>query len=140
MMRSVLLASLAAAALLACAEGKPPPSSPAAAASSSQPPTAGATEAQGVSRARPALERELATIDANLSDLARRVQVAQEAVNAELQQQLAILQKRDDDLRAQLQATSDAADEGARRAHREIQRAIRVLDQDIKQLEERLTR
>jgi chromosome segregation ATPase len=122
----------------ACAEGHAPAASPAAAEDTS---ASGVAEPQADSAppSRSKLEQRLAEIDAQLADIGRRLQVAQEKARAELQEQFAVLQQRDVELRARLRATSNEADESAARAQREIQRAIMGLDKDMKKLEHELT-
>ena len=133
-----LVPVLATLTLAACGGSAPPAAAPAPAASASASPSDGATEAQGGAKVSSELDHELAVIDSNLADIARRLQTAQDAAKVELQQQLAILQDRRDQLRAQLRAAADQTEANASKVHREIQRAIRVLDDDMKQLEKQL--
>jgi hypothetical protein len=138
---------LAAFLVIACGNGAPPPAAaPSPAASEAPAPSATpASDSQSAGDAGPPaapktrgeLEVEAARIDAALNDLARRLQSAQEASKAELQHQLEILQKRNADLKAQLQAV-EGPDGGADKAGREIHRALGMLQGDMKKLEKQI--
>jgi hypothetical protein len=129
--------------LTACAGNTPPPASPPASGqagtSDGSQSSLGATELQGRPKMRTELEDELSKMDDALTDIARRLQVGQDSAQVELQQQLAILQQRDADLRAQLQSTNAQADADSERVRRAVQGAITLLDRDMKQLEKRVT-
>jgi hypothetical protein len=138
----IKLVPLCAPLLLAGCEGRSlPPVSPAPpAASAAEPHDAGAAETQGETKGRDDLKGDLAAVDAALTDLNKRLAVARDAVKADLQQQVATLQKRDEALKAQLKAFETRADAEADKARREIHRAIVDLKSDMQHVADRLRR
>ena len=135
MLKLILVVSLL---LAACGgDSLPPASSPAMAASSGgvQPAEAGAPK---TTTAREDLEGDLASVDASLSDLNGRLGSAREAAKAELQQQLVALQKRDDELKAQLKEAGARADAEAEKARRRIHEAVMDMKSDLRRLADRL--
>ncbi len=134
-----LLHLCASVLLTACATHSSPPVScppPPAPGTESQP--TGATEAQGEMKEPGDLKNELAAVDAALTDLSKRLEVARGEGTADLKQQLAALQKRGDDLEAQLRAAGTGAATEAENARREIHRAAIALQLDIMQFAERI--
>jgi chromosome segregation ATPase len=123
---------------IACAGSSPPASSPPPAASAAEPQSTGAAEVQGQKKERDDLKGDLAGVDAALSDLNKRLEVARDAVKADLQEQLAALQKRDDELKAQLRVTEMHADAEAEKARHKIHRAIMDLKSDMQHLADRI--
>lgn len=93
---------------------------------------------QGQKKERDDLKGDLAGVDAALSDLNKRLEVARDAVKADLQEQLAALQKRDDELKAQLRVTEMHADAEAEKARHKIHRAIMDLKSDMQHLADRI--
>lgn len=123
--------------LTACAGSTPAPaSSPPAAASAAGPQPAGAAESQSEGNGHDDLKVELAAIEAALADMSKRLEVAGNDVKAYAKPRLTALQKREDDLRAQLKATGALADTEAENARREIHRAVMDLEIDMMQLTE----
>jgi hypothetical protein len=130
-------AFLVVPAVSACASHPPPQPSPPATAATAAPESVGVTELQGEAKPQGGLRGELARIDDALDDIALRLQFAQEAARADLQQQVVDLKLRDLELREQLQATQGSAADAtnAQRVNRQVERGIMVLDRDMKKLE-----
>ena len=122
------------------ASSSAPPSSPPSVAPGNESHPTGAAEAQGATRSRDNLGGELAAIDTALTDLRGRLEVARDAVKADLQRQLATLQIREDELRVQLDATEVKADAEAERARQTIHRAAADLKADVMKLADHLPR
>ena len=132
-----LLPFCASLLLTACAGSSPPPASAPSDGSSSGD---GATEAQGDAKLRIDLKGEIASVDASMADLNQRVGTARDAVKADLQVQLAALQKRDDELKSQLKATGTSADAEGEKIRRNIHQAILDLKGDVQKLADKITR
>jgi len=137
-----LLPFCACLLLTACAGSSPPPAStpPTAASSGTDPQPGGATDAQGDTKQRSDLKSDLASVDAALADLNVRIGAARDAVKADLQVQLAALQKRDDELKAQLRATGASVDAEGEKMRRNIHKAIMDLKGDMQQLTDKIQR
>jgi hypothetical protein len=105
-----------------------------------QPQPAGAAETQGSTAEHDQLRVELAIADAALADLGKRLEAAPDDAKGEVRQQVASLQKREDDLKAQLSAVGALADAQAESARREIHRGIMALKVDMMQLTDRIPR
>lgn len=116
------------------ASSSAPPSAPPSVAPRTESQPTGAAEAQGATRDRDNLGDELAAIDAALTDLRGRLELARVAVKADLQQQLATLQVREDELRVQLSATQVRVKAEAERARQTIRRAAADLKVDVMDL------
>jgi chromosome segregation ATPase len=135
------LVPLCAPLLLAGCEGNSlPPASPPPppAASAAEPHDASAGETQGETKERDDLKADLAAVDVSLADLNKRLDVARDAVKADLQQQVAALQKRDEALKAHLKAIETRADAEAEKARRDIHRAIMDLKSDMQHIADRV--
>jgi chromosome segregation ATPase len=134
------LVPLCAPLLLAGCEGssRPPASPPPPAASAAEPHDAGAGETQGETKERDDLKADLAAVDVSLTDLNKRLEIARDAVKADLQQQVAALQKRDEALKAHLKTIETRADAEAEKARRDIHRAIMDLKSDMRHIADRV--
>jgi ElaB/YqjD/DUF883 family membrane-anchored ribosome-binding protein len=84
------------------------------------------------------LKGELDSLDTSLSDLGQRLLSARDAVKADVHQQFTALQKRDDDLKAQLREAGARADVEADKARHEIHRAVVDMKSEIQRLSDRL--
>jgi chromosome segregation ATPase len=115
----------------------PPASSPATAAPGGEPQPTGAS-APKETTLREDLKGELASLDASLSDLNKRLGSARDSVKAEVQERLAALEKRDDELKAQLKEAGARADVEAEKARRQIHEAVVDMKSDVKRLADRL--
>jgi chromosome segregation ATPase len=124
--------------LVACGGSSPPPASPPPADSAGTGTAPGATEGQDDDANRVSLKSELASLDASLDDLGKRIEKSTDAAKADLQAQLAGLQKRRDVVKAQLQDLADKADDRAVKVRREARTALKDLQHDLQKLADRL--
>ena len=135
-------------ACAACAHGPAPAApgtdGPAAPTSPASAPTQGATETQPSqasadgSTTREDLKVELDKVNKALADVGGRIETARDATKAELETELAALQRRDDELKARMKEEGQAADATAEKARRKIHRAIVDLGEDIGRLGDRI--
>ncbi len=147
----IKLLPLCASLLLTSCAGRssPPAASPPPAASGVELQSTGAAEAQGETkkqdeqgetRVQDDLKVDLAAVDAALANLGKRLDVARGDVKAEMEQQVASLQRREDDLKAQLKASAALSGAEVEKARREIHRAIMDLKIDMMQVRDRISR
>jgi chromosome segregation ATPase len=101
-------------------------------------PQPGATESQGQPEDHDTIKTELASIDAALADLNKRLEGARDSVKADLQQQLTVLQKRDDELKAKLKATETGANAQAEKVRDQIHQGLIDLRNDMNKLTDRI--
>jgi hypothetical protein len=127
--------------LTACGAGAAPP------ASSAPPPAAqsdldggspagsqgAATETEGAE-----LRSELATVGARLQELTKKLDGARDDVKADMTAQIAALQKRDDELKAQLKAIEARVGADAEKARHELHGAIVDLEKRLQGVADRI--
>jgi chromosome segregation ATPase len=132
------LVPVLAITLAACTGDIPPVTSPPPFEMHEYPHSEGVTEEQAGTKSDGELKQELAGIDRSLASISRQLQTAEGSAKEDLQQQVATLQSRADELRVQLDANAHATDVQVARAHREIQRGLMILDRDMKKLEDKI--
>ncbi len=134
--------AVCASLLLAACGGNSPP--PARSASSATPETASQPSAsatpQSETKDREDFKSDLAAVDVRLKELSRKVEVARDDAKTNLTQQLDALQKRDDEVKAQLRTTEARGGVDAEKARRELREALVDLRKRLEGLADRIHR
>jgi DNA anti-recombination protein RmuC len=137
-MRVVKIACLLVACV-ACHTSSPPPvSAPPADTNAQKDQPSGAAEAQDGTTARVTLQSELASLDASLDELGKRIAATTDAAKSDLKQEFAAIEKRRDVIKSQLQQLADQADARAAKIRRETRTALKDLQHDMQKLADRL--
>jgi TolA-binding protein len=123
--------------LVACHSSSPPVSSPPA-DDAQRDQRSGAAESQDGGTASADLHSQLASLDASLDDLGKRIATTADAAKSELKEQLAAIEKRRDVIKAQLKQLADQADARAAKVRSEARTALKDLQRDMQKLADRL--
>lgn len=130
---------VAAALFVACGGSTAPAASPPPPSASTSDGASGASAAADAGSADQAeVKTELTRVDSALADLNKRMGTARDDTKADLAKQLAVLQKRDDDLKAQLREGSSLAGDKANSLRDRIHQGLLDLDHDVKQFGDRI--
>jgi predicted trehalose synthase len=124
--------------LVACHSSSPPVSSPPAEDDAQRDQRSGGAETQDGGTASADLHSQLASLDASLDEIGKRIATTADAAKSELKEQLAAIEKRRDVIKAQLKQLADQADARAAKVRREARTALKDLQRDMQKLADRL--